>query len=78
MTSRSTGPLARIGCLRKLGYTEGQTIMFEIRFANGRLDQVRGLAAELVAARVDVIVAAGTCHSRCVEGSVSLLFRHDA
>lgn len=46
--------------LRKLGYVEGQTITFEIRFANGRLDRVRGLATELVAARVDVIVTAGT------------------
>src|SRR5262245_40153216 len=46
--------------LRKLGYVEGQTIAFEIRFANGRLDRVRGLATELVGARVDVILTAGT------------------
>ena len=46
--------------LRKLGYVEGQTITFEIRFANGRLDKVRGLATELVGARVDVILTAGT------------------
>src|SRR5262249_20756359 len=46
--------------LRKLGYIEGQTITLEIRFANGHLDQVRGLATELVGARVEVILTAGT------------------
>ena len=46
--------------LRKLGYVEGETVTFEIRFANGRLDRVRVLATELVGARVDVIVTAGT------------------
>src|SRR5262245_56293446 len=46
--------------LRKLGYVEGETIAFEIRFANGRLDRVRRLATELVAARVDIMMVAGT------------------
>lgn len=46
--------------LRKLGYVEGQTIAFETRFADGRFDRVRGLATELVSARVDVILTAGT------------------
>lgn len=46
--------------LRKLGYVEGQTIAFEIRFANGRLDRIRGLATELVGARVDLILTGGT------------------
>ena len=46
--------------LRKLAYVEGQTIAFEIRFANGQLDKVRGLAADLVDARVDIILTAGT------------------
>ncbi len=62
--------------LRKLGYVEGQTITFEIRFANGRLDRVRGLATELVAARVDVIVTAGTSvlqEFRPVAGSIPIV-----
>src|SRR5262245_26320718 len=62
--------------LRKLGYVEGQTIAFEIRFANGRLDRLRGLATELVSARVDVIVTAGTSvlqEFRSVTGSIPIV-----
>jgi putative tryptophan/tyrosine transport system substrate-binding protein len=62
--------------LRKLGYVEGQTITFEIRFANGRLDRVRGLTTELVRARVDVILTAGTSvvqEIRPVAGSIPIV-----
>jgi putative ABC transport system substrate-binding protein len=62
--------------LRKLGYVEGQTIAFETRFANGRLDRVRGLATELVTARVDVILTAGTSviqEIRPVAGSIPIV-----
>jgi len=41
--------------LRELGYVEGQTITYEDRFAD-TLEQYPGLAAELVALKVDVIV----------------------
>ena len=43
--------------LRKLGYTEGQNINFDFRSAGGNVDLLPQLAAELVALRVDVIVA---------------------
>ena len=43
--------------LRELGYTEGQNIVFEFRSAEGILDRLPGLAAELVRLKVDVIVA---------------------
>ena len=43
--------------LRKLGYVEGQNINFEFRSADGNFDLLPKLAAELVALRVDVIVA---------------------
>lgn len=62
--------------LRKLGYVEGQTITFEVRFANGRLDKVQSLATELVGARVDVILAAGTSvvqEIRPVAGSIPIV-----
>ena len=39
---------------------EGQNIAFESRFAEGKTDQLAGLAAELVALKVDVIVTSGT------------------
>src|SRR4030095_15897359 len=45
--------------LRGLGWVDGQNITIEYRFAEGKLDQVHALAAELVALTVDVIVSAG-------------------
>src|SRR5262245_30717227 len=42
--------------LRDLGYTEGQNIAFEFRSAEGRLDRLPELAAELVRRNVDIIV----------------------
>jgi putative tryptophan/tyrosine transport system substrate-binding protein len=42
--------------LRELGYVEGQNIAFEFRSAEGRLDRLPELAAELVRRKVDVIV----------------------
>ena len=41
--------------LRDLGYIEGRKIIFEIRWAEGKLDRLNELAAELVAAKVDLI-----------------------
>ena len=45
--------------LRDLGYVEGRNIILEFRFAGGDRAQGRRLAAELVAAPVDVIVTEG-------------------
>ena len=42
--------------LRELGYVEGQNISFEFRSAEGKLDRLPELAAELVRLKVDVIV----------------------
>jgi putative ABC transport system substrate-binding protein len=43
--------------LREFGYAEGHNIAFEFRSAQGKLDQLPQLAAELVQRKVDVIVA---------------------
>ena len=43
--------------LRELGYVEGQNIIIESRYTEGRDDRLPALAADLVRARVDVIVA---------------------
>jgi putative ABC transport system substrate-binding protein len=43
--------------LRELGYVEGQNIAFEFRSAEGKLDRLPRLAADLVRLKVDVIVA---------------------
>ncbi|HEX2522320.1 MAG TPA: ABC transporter substrate-binding protein, partial [Terriglobia bacterium] len=45
--------------LRELGYIEGQNIATEYRYAEGKLDRLPELAAELVRLKVDVIVVAG-------------------
>src|SRR4051794_8923645 len=42
--------------LRELGYVDGQSIRFEFRWAEGKLDQLPELARELVGIPVDVIV----------------------
>jgi len=46
--------------LRDLGYVEGRNVVIEYRSAEGKLERFPALAAELVALKVDVIVAANT------------------
>ncbi len=45
--------------LRELGYVEGKNIVIEYRYAEGKLDRLPDLVAELVQLKVDVIVTAG-------------------
>jgi putative ABC transport system substrate-binding protein len=45
--------------LRDLGYSEGQNIMIESKFAEGQLNRLPELASELVRLNVDVIVTGG-------------------
>ena len=46
--------------LRDLGWVEGQNIVIDYRFAEGRFDRLPDLAAELVRLKVEVIVAGPT------------------
>ena len=46
--------------LRDLGYVEGQNAVIEARYADGRFERLRDLAAEIVRLNVDVLVAAPT------------------
>ncbi len=46
--------------LRELGYVQGQNIIMEYRYAEGKLDRLPDLATELVGLKVDVIVVGGT------------------
>ena len=45
--------------MQELGYVEGQNLALEVRAAEGQLERLPGLAAELVRLHVDVIVATG-------------------
>src|SRR5262245_30907692 len=57
--------------LRDLGYVEGQTIIIEPRWAEGKQDRLLALAAELVQRRVDVMVTAGTQASLAAKQATS-------
>jgi putative tryptophan/tyrosine transport system substrate-binding protein len=46
--------------LREVGYVEGYNLIVEERWADGSLDRLPSLAAELARGKVDVIVAAST------------------
>ena len=46
--------------LRELGYVEGRNIAFEVRTANGALEQLPAMARDLVRMNVAVIVTSGT------------------
>src|SRR6266702_40578 len=45
--------------LRELGYVEGKNLVIEWRYAEGKLDRLPALAAELVRLKIDIIVTGG-------------------
>ena len=59
--------------LAEIGYFEGKNIAVEYRSAEGRLDRLPALAAELVALKVDVIVTGGNESIRAVQNKTSTI-----
>jgi putative ABC transport system substrate-binding protein len=53
--------------LRVLGYDEGQNLVIEYRYAEGNLERLPTLAAELVGLKMDVIVAIASAATRAVQ-----------
>ena len=45
--------------MRDLGYAEGKNVVYDVRYAEGNVDQLPSLAAQLVRPNVDVMVTAG-------------------
>ena len=57
--------------LRELGYEEGRNIAIEYRWADGQYERFAALVTELIAAKVDVIVTAGTPAALAVKKATS-------
>ena len=52
--------------LLELGWTEGQNLILDFRYADNKTDQLPALAAELVGLKPDVIFAGGSAATRAV------------
>ncbi len=59
--------------LRERGYVEGQNIVIEYRYADGKVEPLRDFAAELVGLQVDVIVTWGTPAAQAAEKATSTI-----
>src|SRR5215467_6101391 len=62
----------RVG-LRELRYIDGKTIVIESRYAEGKLDRLQELAAELVRLNVAVIVTSGGTATRAAKKATSTI-----
>ena len=79
LSGTATSDAARVDAfrraLRDLGYSQGQNIAVEYMYANGNVDQLDPLAAQVVS-QADVVVAAGSTASRAVRkanGSIPIV-----
>src|SRR5918995_491935 len=59
--------------LRELGHVEGQNMIIEYRYAEGKSDRFPGLASELVQLKVDVIVTGTTPAIQAVKNATSTI-----
>ena len=71
------GQAARIEAFRQglleLGYVEEKNIVIEYRYAEGKLDRLPGLAAELVRLKIDVIVTGGGPNTRAAKEATTTI-----
>src|SRR5262245_53215175 len=59
--------------LRQLGYAEGKDFVIEDRYADGKLDRLNELAADLVRLKVDVIVTTGPAPTRAAKAATTTI-----
>jgi putative ABC transport system substrate-binding protein len=64
---------ALIESLRGLGYVEGQNVVFENRFAEGKMERLSSIAAELVSLKPGVIVVSPNTSIRAVMQASSMI-----
>ena len=64
---------ALLGRLRELGYAEGQNLIVERRFTEGRNERYHALTTELVNLKVDLIVAPGTAAALAAKAVTSII-----
>ena len=63
--------------LRDLGYVEGRNLVIEYRSAEGKVERLPALAAELVSLKVDVILAPASVHvlaAKQATGTIPIVF----
>ena len=58
--------------LRELGYIEGKNLVIDYRYAEGRLDRLPILAAELVGLKVDAIVTVGPANRAAMKATSTI------
>jgi ABC-type uncharacterized transport system substrate-binding protein len=59
--------------MRALGYVEGRNIAFDVRYADGKVDRLPTLAAELVAQRPAVIATFGDATALAAKGATTTI-----
>jgi len=78
LTAQSPGPAAHlVNALRRglaeSGYVEEQNVAIEYRFAEGRIDRLAGMAADLIRRQVSVIVASGSGVARAAKAATQTI-----
>jgi len=59
--------------LREFGYVEAKNFLFEQRYADGKLDRLPALAAELVNSKLNVIVSGATAATRSLKQATTTI-----
>lgn len=72
-SERRTAVILIPSALQELGYVQGQNLIVETRYGEGRLDRLPALARELVQLRPDVIVAIGAAAARAVKNTTATI-----